>query len=129
MRGEDIMEKKLTKKEVFAIIRGIVEDRPELVDFIDHEIELLERKNSKTTQTATQKENEGIKVIILEELANIPKPVTISELQTASAKLSVYSNQKLSALLKQLVDSQEVVKTSDKKKSYFTLAGDAEVVD
>ena len=32
-----------------------------------------------------------------------------------------YSNQKLSALLKQLVKENRVVKTVDKKKSYFSI--------
>ena len=48
--------KKMTKKGYFEILRELVLDRPELVDFIDHEIELLTRKASKSGQTKTQKE-------------------------------------------------------------------------
>ena len=36
--------------------------------------------------------------------------------------MSVFSNQKLSALLKKLVDAGRVIKTVDKKKSYFSVA-------
>ena len=58
---------------------------------------------------------------ILSELTRIARPITISELQSESDILKDYSNQKLSALLKKLVDSNQVVKTTDKKKSYFSI--------
>lgn len=113
--------KKMTKKEMFEILKGIVADNTEMVEFIDHEIELLSRKSSKSTQTKTQKENETIKEVIVNALTEIGKPVTISELQSVNSQMAEFSNQKLSALLKQLVDSQVVVKTTDKKKSYFSI--------
>ena len=113
--------KKMTKKEMFGEILKRVNDNTEMVEFLNHEIELLERKASKSTQTKTQKENEGIKEIILNALTEIGKPVTITELQNANTELAEFSNQKISALLKQLVDSQVVDKMIDKKKSYFTV--------
>ena len=111
----------MTKKEMFGEILKRVSDNTEMVEFLNHEIELLERKASKSTQTKTQKENEGIKEIILNTLTEIGKPVTITELQNANTELAEFSNQKISALLKQLVDSQVVDKMIDKKKSYFTV--------
>ena len=111
----------MTKKEMFGEILKRVSDNTEMVEFLNHEIELLERKASKSTQTKTQKENEGIKEIILNALTEIGKPVTITELQNANTELAEFSNQKISALLKQLVDSQVVDKMIDKKKSYFTV--------
>lgn len=115
-------EKKLTKRDYFSRLRGIVANDSELVAFIDHELELLDRKNSSKGQTKTQKENELVKEVIVAELSRIGSPVTITDMQTASEKLAEYSNQKLSALLKQLVESKDVVKTTDKKKSYFSVA-------
>ena len=115
------MEKRLTKKEYFGIIRGIVEDRQDLVEFIDHELELLNKKSSSKGQTKTQKENEEIKVKIINALTEIARPVTITELQENNEEMAIYSNQKLSALLKQLVDTQQVAKVIDKKKSYFSV--------
>ena len=57
-----------------------------------------------------------------EALAEMTVPVTISEFQEKSThEIATLSNQKLSALLKKLVESEEVVKTSEKKKSYFAL--------
>ena len=59
-----------------------------------------------------------IKKTIINELVRLGKS-TISDIQKNSEELAEYSNQKLSALVKQLVDNGEVTKTVDKKKSYF----------
>ena len=114
--------KKLTKKEYFAQIKEIVKDNAELVAFIDHEVELITKKNSSTAPNKNQIANEAIMNTILAELADIAKPVTISELQANSEVMAGYSNQKLSALLKKLVDTGKVVKTTNKKKSFFSVA-------
>ena len=115
---------KMTTKEMFAEIlkvKGVAENTT-MVDFINHEIELLTRKGSKSTPSKTQIENEGIKKVIVNALTEIVTPVTITDLQAKCEDLTSYSNQKISALLKQLVDSGVVVKSTDKKKSYFTIA-------
>lgn len=110
--------KKMTKKGYFEILRELVLDRPELVSFIDREIELLSKKNSKTSPSKNQIENEAIKVKILDALEEFGKGVTVSELMVKVP----YSNQRLSALLKQLVEDNKVVRVEDKRKAYFTLA-------
>ena len=112
---------KMTKKEMFEMIKGVCANDTRIVEFCDHEIELLTRKASKSTMTKTQKENEGIMEIIVNALKNLDKAVTITELQGTCVELADYSNQKISALLKKLVDSNQVVKTVDKKKSYFSI--------
>lgn len=114
--------KKMTKKEMFESLKGYVADNAEMVAFIDHEIELLNRKASKSSQTKTQKENEGIMENILVALEKVGRPVTITELQNESEDMAQYSNQKLSALLKKLNESGKVSKVTDKKKSYFSIA-------
>ena len=121
--------KKLTKKDYFGMIREIVIDNPELVAFIDHEVELLTRKNSKTSQTKVQKENEVVAQMLIEELTKIGTPVTITDLMTASDVVKGYvlengnhlTNQKISAIFKQLTESNQIVKVTDKKKSYFSV--------
>lgn len=117
------MEKKLTKKEVFGMLLEVKEvaSNEIFVDFINHELELLDRKSSKSTMSKTQLENEEIKKSIVIALTEIAKPVTITELQELNTEMSKYSNQKLSALLKKLVENKEVQKTIDKKKSYFSI--------
>ena len=114
---------KMTKKEMFEMIKGVCANDTRIVEFCEHEIELLNRKSSKSTQTKTQIENENIKGAIVNALTEIAKPVTITEMQELNTEMANYSNQKLSALLKQLVENdKKVVKTIDKKKSYFTIA-------
>lgn len=114
---------KMTKREMFEMIKGVCANDTRIVEFCEHEIELLNRKSSKNTQTKTQIENENIKGAIVNALTEIAKPVTITEMQELNTEMANYSNQKLSALLKQLVENdKKVVKTIDKKKSYFTVA-------
>ena len=120
------MEKKMTKKEWFAVLANVVEasemeNKTEALAFINHEVELLEKKSAKSGQTKTQKENVEVMEKIKSALGEVGKAVTITELQATSAEMAEYSNQKLSALLKKLVESGEVVKTTEKKKSYFSL--------
>ena len=121
------MEKKMTKKDWFAVLANVVEasemkNKTEALAFIAHEIELLEKKSAKSGATKTQKENVIIMEAIKTALGEVDKAVTISELQAENTTMAEYSNQKLSALLRKLVESGEVVKTTEKKKSYFSLA-------
>ena len=123
------MEKRLTKKDYFEMIKGVCADRTDIVDFCNHEIELLSRKNSKSGATKTQKENGIVANILIEELAKIGKPITITDLMNTSEIVKGYTlengnnltNQKISAIFKQLVESQKIVKVVDKKKSYFSI--------
>ena len=122
------MTKKITKKEMFAVIAETinaveVENKAEMLNFIAHEIELLEKKSSKSGQTKTQKENELLKAELLIALGEMDKPVTISEFcERTSRPVGKLSNQKLSALLNQMAKAETVVKTVEKKKSYFAVA-------
>lgn len=117
--------KKITKRDNFNKLLTIKEvaENTQLVEFINHELELLDRKSAShsTAKTANQKANEEIKTKIVDALVQLGKS-TISELQAGSEEMAEYSNQKLSALLKQLVDSKQVVRTMDKKKAYFEVA-------
>lgn len=125
-----MMNKKMTKKEMFAMVIGVVENaevenREEMVAFLNHEIELLEKKSSKTGATKTQKENLVLMEQLKEAFKEMEKPVTISEFQALSThEVATLSNQKLSALLKKLTEGENapMVKTVEKKKSYFSLA-------
>ena len=111
--------KKLTKKDYFTQLKEIVKDNVELVAFIDNELDLLSRKNSKSTISKTQVENENIKKVIVNALTEIGTPVTITELQKATENLAIYSNQQISALLKQLVDNEIVRRVVEKKVARF----------
>ena len=117
--------KKMTKKETINLLIDVlmgnkeVEDTQMFIDFLIHERELLERKSSNSGQTKTQKENEILKEKIVETLKELNKFSTITEIQNANTELADLSNQKISALLKQLVDSNIIEKVIEKKKAYF----------
>ena len=89
--------------------------------YLENEKALLEKKRDNKKATKTQTENVGIKALILEVLAE-KSGVTITEIQSAREELRALSNQKISALVKQLKDNGEVVKTVEKGKSLFSLA-------
>ncbi len=118
------MEKRITKKDNYMQILDIVSElgREDLVDFVNHEIELLDRRASRNTLTKTQKENLELVENVYNVLVNIAKPVTIAEIQEADETMQTFSNQKISALLKKLVDAKRVVKVNEKGKSYFSIA-------
>jgi hypothetical protein len=117
----------MTKKEMFAMVIALVngsevEHKEEMLGFLAHEVELLEKKNSKSGLTKVQKENEILLGQLELALAEFERPITISEfMKESSHEVATLSNQKLSALMKKLVDAEKVVKTTEKKKSYFAL--------
>lgn len=120
-------DKKMTKKDWFAAIREVVknsgmENVEGALAFIDHEVELLNSKSSKTTMTKTQKENVAIMETIKDALFEAAKPVTITELIAGNKEVAKYTPQKVSALIKLMKDKGEVVRTEEKKKAYFSLA-------
>ena len=117
--------KKMTKKETINLLIDVlmgnkeVEDVQIFIDFLTHERELLERKSSNSGQTKTQKENEILKEKIVKTLKELNKFSTIIEIQENNIELANLSNQKISALLKQLVDTNVIEKVIEKKKAYF----------
>ena len=116
------MANKVTKQAQFEAIKARVADNPEMVAFIDHEIELLVKKNSykSTKPTKTQVANEGLKVRIAEVMAD-GKPYTASEVLKALGDEEL-SGSKVTAMLTQMKNDGKVVRTEDKRKAYFTLA-------
>ena len=115
--------KKLTKRDCFNSLLKIaeVQSNPDLVKFIEHELELLARKNSSDKKpTAQQIENEKVKQIILEILGD--KTMTISEMQKSNADLAELTNQRISALLTQMKDSGLIIREEIKRKAHFKRA-------
>lgn len=137
-KGVFIMtEKKLTKRDMFNRVIELAEvaielemeldfDATELIDFAEHEIEMLDKKASSKSAKDKEKEktDEVLISIILETLLG-STGMTASEILKANANREEFadvSNQKVSALLKKLVDRDSVKKFTDKRKSYFHLA-------
>lgn len=133
------MANKTTKREYFGQVVAIVEasnaaNKADIIKFLNHEIELLDKKSGKGKATPTQAANAVTLNVIKEVLGGLEKPATITELLTDErlqsytettkdgSKSIAMTNQKLSSLVKKLVDAGEVVRTEDKKKAYFSLA-------
>lgn len=117
------MANKITKREVIGMMMNeeVVKANPIYVAYLENELALLDKKAQNKKATKTQEQNVGIKATILEVLATIGSG-TVTDIQNGNEELSALSNQKVSALVRQLVESGEVVKTTDKKKSIFSLA-------
>ena len=116
-------DKKITKREVInaMLANEVVSANSTWVAYLENELALIEKKAANKKSTKTQEENKGIKSVILDTLASIGSG-TITDIQNANSDLAELSNQKVSALVRQLVESGEVVKTTDKKKSIFSVA-------
>ena len=116
------MANKITKKEVIRMMMNeeVIKANPTYVAYLENELALLNKKAQNKKATKTQEQNVGIKATILEVLATIGSG-TVTDIQNGNEELSTLSNQKVSALVRQLVESGEVVKTIDKKRSIFSL--------
>ena len=120
--------KKLTKMNKFEmvmeiLVNGEFDNKDLLIEFVQHEMDLLAKKNSTGTvrkPSKTQLENEKY-VAMIEEILLDKTPRTISDIQAENEIFAEMTNQKMSALLKKLVDSQKVIKFVEKKKTYFQI--------
>lgn len=115
---------KMTKRDYFNILRDAypadAENFDEVMAFIDHELELLARKNNAIKKpTAVQVANEAIKANILEAMADDAK-YTISEMLKQFNCLEGMSNQKVNAILRLMIANGDIVRTEDKRKAYFS---------
>jgi Cft2 family RNA processing exonuclease len=120
-------EKKMTKRDYFNELLKVedVKANPKLVKFIEHELDLLAKKNASGTGklTATQIANNGIKDEILECMGNEPNRLfTISEMQKEFSCCAELSNQRVSALVRQLVADEKVERLEEKRKAVFRIA-------
>lgn len=117
----------MTKRDFYNAFLKIEEIKrnPDYVAFCEHEIELLEKKNSAEKKpTATQKANADLKVAIVTNMAP-NRLYTITEMIKEFPELSDLTNQKVSAIIRQLKDEGKVEKIEDKRKSFFRVVVEA----
>ena len=98
-------------------------DSNELIDKLNSMLMTIKNKSHRPSKadTAKQVENDKLADIIIETLMNSENPMTITEMQKSNEELAEYSNQKISAIIRKLVESAQVIKTVEKKKSYFSV--------
>lgn len=119
------MEKKFTKRMALATLLTLSEVRadPRLVAYCEHEQELLDKKNvsGEKVKTKTQEANDIIKAEILDWYPDGEK-FTCSNLQKSCPACAELSTPKISALVNQMVGDGLLIKTTEKRVSYFSKA-------
>lgn len=117
-------EKKMTKAQMFAQILSHTSDEAER-KFIEHEMELLAKKNAPKDEkklTPTQEANEGIKSAIYDYLMEKGEPMTISQMLKEIPECANLSNQKVSALVRQMYLAMTIVRNEVKGVAWFSIA-------
>lgn len=86
-------------------------------------MDLIQKKAEKRAEVVDAKkaENEELKKVIVDTLVRMARPVSIKEIQAEKMELAGKSNQKMSALLTQLVNDRVVKREKDKKTSVFSI--------
>lgn len=121
-------EKKITKRmvvEMMLVDEHIVANEV-FKAYLENELELLKKKSENKKATKNQEANVEIKADILEVMVHMA-PSTATEIMNAvksvdTVKYATLTNQRVSALLRQLIEDNKVVKSVDKKVSKFALA-------
>ena len=115
---------KLTKAKKFEMLANLpaVKADPILSEFVAHEMELLAKKNSGEKKlTATQVANEALKVAIYDGMQD-NRLYTVTEVIKEIPACAGLNNQKVSPLMNAMVDSGLLVKSTEKRRSYFRKA-------
>lgn len=114
---------KMTNRKALEYVKNNFDLPTEVAEKVDGMIAQLVKKNSADRKpTAQQVANEGIKETIVAVLTANGEPMTVTDIIKADPDLSELTNQKVSALLRPLVEGGKVVKVIDKRKSYFQIA-------
>lgn len=113
--------KKITKKDNYKEIINIATElgRTDLVEFAQHEIDLLERKNATKTETKNQKENAVFMELILATMKTLDKPVRVAEIQENCEEIKDLSNQRMTALLTKMKNADIIDRKTEKKVAYY----------
>ena len=121
-------EKKITKREVVEkmLADSNIANNEVYVAYLKNELELLKKKSENKKATKNQTENVEIKEVIIEVLGRMGKgragEIQLAVQATDKEKYATLTNQRTSAILKQMIDDGTIVKNVDKKVSTFSLA-------
>lgn len=112
----------MTKKETFVTIKAILNEagHTDFDEFLNTQVAQLDKKHSSNTKAKV--ETEARAELVYNALAEMEKPVTITELLalTTDENVSGYTNQRVSALIRKLGD--RVIHEKVKGKTYFSVA-------
>ena len=114
--------RKPTKRQMFEGLLKMPNLTQEQIDFINHEIDLLTKKNTGDKKpTATQLQNEALKISIAEGMEQ-NRLYSCTEIIKEIPACAGLNPQKVSPLLNQMVEAEILTKTVEKRRSYFALA-------
>ena len=128
---EKTTAKRVTKSQRFEDTIALLTGKPvqygttvaEAVAVLRKEQEQLAKKNSSDKKpTKTQEENEGYKALIIDFLSTQAEGVTVTIIQKGVPEFEGFNNQKVAALVRQLVEAGKVQKQVVKGKSLFLIA-------
>lgn len=114
--------KKMTKRDHFNTLLTLseVKSNPALVEFIEHELELLAKKNSAEKKpTAQQVANQGVADAILSHMTSDPNRMfSITELIKEVPACAGLTNQRVSAIVRGMI-GVSVERIEEKRKAFF----------
>lgn len=121
-----------TRKEMFTTVSDFLAQHDAdtaLIDFVNHQIKLLDNKKESKKQSKEQEENAAYSDAIYEQMA-FERKYSAAELMKELPAVSDWnanhetelSVQKLASLLKPLVDGGKVIKTTEKRRVFYTKA-------
>ena len=112
--------KKVTKAQMFAQIKANYPLTADEVAFIDHELELLAKKNSAEKKpTAQQVANAGVAEAILSHMSAEPNRLfSITELIKEVPACAELTNQRVSAIVRGMIGTS-IERIEEKRKAYF----------
>ena len=117
---------KTTKKEMFAKLLTIAEvaSNAEMVEFINKQIELLDKRYSAKSSkpTKSQVENEGFRSMIVDFLKSQDNPCTIKEIQEGLPELGELSNQRIARILNDAYADKVLIKNYVSKRPVYSVA-------
>ena len=116
---------KMTKMQKFEMLANLaeVQANPVLAEFVEHEMELLAKKNSSEKKpTAQQKANASLCDVIVSNM-EVGKRYTVTDLQKTIPECAELTNQRISALLRGMFGSR-IERIEEKRKAYFRKIAD-----
>lgn len=115
-------EVKVTKKDMFneVIAMAKANDRQDIVEFAEREIELLNKRNSADSKAKVKKaeENAALADKVVEFLASADEGMAALPI---ASEVGV-STQKIAPILKALVNEGRITVTEEKRKKFYAIA-------
>lgn len=118
-------DKKMTNAMALEIAIEVMKETDaekytEVIKKLDKMLVQVNKKSSANRKpTATQLENEGLRVKIAEYLANTGKRLTVSEMMKEIEGLEELSNQRVTSLATSLYKEGKIDREVEKRKAYF----------